>query len=210
MSHLQLHTSGHLTLHSSGHLALRHPGFTFALLSSSSYGGNSSVLKEIEYDKIESIVKIEMASRINASIASMSSSGSSSGASINAGYYPSGGQYYTIWGEVYGGGSVYSVLAKDGADFGTPKCDLEVTVTAASQGVSGTPIISIGTGSISPTGNPIQWSGITITSSTTLFNFQFGTRIWFSCWFTSPASVTSLTPSRTCKASLKFTNVKPG
>lgn len=201
--------SGHIALHSSGHLKLYHPGYTASLSSSPAYWGEVSEIEEIVYDEnYDANLFAFLEARIAAAVAAMAS-GSASKSLNNGGVQPAGGQFYHVWGQAAAKGWIYSLSANSGAPFGSPICDLTVTLTTNQYGINGTPYVVVGTGSSAPTGNPNAWSGSqTLTATATLTDFAFGAYVWCAGWFTGVGGISYGAPQIGVSASLSFSNFR--
>lgn len=207
--HLMLSSAGSLKLHSSGHLRLKHPGYVTTLQTTSQYYAYVQDYYLIPYeDPMEPKVIPYVRQQALAAIAAMVSSGSGTQAELEGGYYPAGGQYYSVFAWSKPTGLIYSVTANDGADFGNPLCDLTVTVTGSNTGSAGALLVSVGSGSTCPSGNPISWGGTPLSATTTFPDFTLSPYLWLSCWFSSTDSVTSASLDRTCSASISLANVR--
>jgi len=203
----------HLRRRSTGHLALRHPGYTIAASAQCSFYGKADTVERIPWTdpNIDPQVIAAIGAQLNAALASMVSSASVGYGEINGVYSPAGGAWYSISAEARSGGNVYSVTANNSAPFGAPLCDLTVTVYAPASGSTGSPLVGIGAGSSTPSlsTDPSGWPvDQTISSTTTLYDFELKPYLWLTCWFTNPSSINDVSLHRLTSVSISAGNIR--
>lgn len=192
--HLEGHSSKHLARHSSKHLKLHHPGYTTALTSSPGYTGSAEGTETIPYDEnYDPTLFGILEQRSVAAILAMNE-GSALNSSVHAGHSSIGGSVYNVWGSAHAKGCIYTVTANSGAPFGAPICDLTITLSSTQYGITGTPILIVGSGASAPTGNPRLWSGTQVTASGVLADFSIAEYVWIAGWFTGAIDITYAAP----------------
>lgn len=198
---LRSQSTGHLMRRT--HLRLKHPGYTIGSPTSVAWGGDYG--KDVEHDTEKNSPDYgEFPGVVSAAIASMSSGGGPNTLSVSDIWGGSGmGYYHYVSASVCAVGYIYAVSANGGAPFGSPLADISVSISG---GIS--PLIRVGTGSTPPGGNPKDWGGTAVMSSSTLGDVILGGYVWYSKWVSVPGSYSSNPYTDNPSSSISIQNIR--
>ena len=198
---LRSQSAGHLMRRT--HLRLKHPGYTIGSPTSVAWGGDYG--KDVEHDTEKNSPDYgEFPGVVSAAIASMSSGGRPNTLSVSDIWGGAGmGYYHYVSASVCAIGYIRAVTANGGAPFGSPLADISVSISG---GIS--PLVRVGTGSTPPGGNPKDWGGAAVSTSSTLGDVSIGGYVWYSVWVVVPGSYSSNPYTDIPSASISLSNIR--